>query len=76
MNGEVCEKLYASISIQNMIMWMWTFRLEEKKEGVSTFISSTKEGKPPMDINVKNPATYDMQPALPCSNKFTTPGNS
>jgi hypothetical protein len=30
-----------------------------------TFISSTKDGKPPMDINVKKPPTYAIHPALP-----------
>jgi hypothetical protein len=33
----------------------------------STFISSTKDGKPPMDINVRKPPTYAIQPALPCA---------
>jgi hypothetical protein len=35
----------------------------------NTFISSTKDGKPPMDINVKKPPTYAIHPALPwCKN--------
>lgn len=37
-----------------------------------TFMSSMKEGKPPIDMNVKKPPTYAMHPALPCESTANT----
>jgi hypothetical protein len=35
-------------------------------------MSSMKEGKPPIDMNVKKPPTYAMHPALPCESTANT----
>lgn len=37
-----------------------------------TFMSSMKEGNPPIDMNVKKPPTYAMHPALPCESTANT----
>ncbi len=40
--------------------------INSKSDACVTFMSSTNDGKLPIDMNVKNPPTKAIHPALPC----------
>lgn len=53
----------------NFLQFLWPYCDADTVEAL-TFMSSTKEGNPPIDMNVTNPKTNDAHAPLACEMKL------